>query len=81
MEKSVKEFIGEKVVYDEMGQMIFAVDKDGGHQMFLDLRGWGHIQNMFKLPGGQIDEESAMKYQDKLGQWVVDAINEKLERE
>jgi hypothetical protein len=28
-----------------------------------------------------IDEERAAIFQDELGRWIVDAINEKLERE
>ena len=49
--------------------------------MIADLRGWGAIQNLFKLKGGAIDFEKAEKFQDDLGQWIADAINEKLERE
>lgn len=75
------DFIGEKAVYDEDGQFIWGVEKNGGYQKIADLRGWGAIQNLFKNPNGTIDEAAAMKYQDDLGKWIVDAINEKLERE
>jgi len=67
------EFI-EKAVYNSMGTMIFAQQKEG-LQMLLDVRGWGAIQNMFPT-----HLEAAM-FQDQLGQFVVDAINEKIERE
>lgn len=77
----VTDFIGVKATYDECGQYIWAVDKDGGHQKLADLRGWGAIQNLFKTIGGLIDEEKASSFQDELGRWLVDAINEKLERE
>jgi hypothetical protein len=43
--------------------------------MLLNVRGWGAIQHLFKT------QEEAMKYQDELGAWFADAINEKLERE
>lgn len=77
----VTDFIGVKATYDEYGQFILGVDKDGGHQKLADLRGWGAIQNLFKTKGGLIDEEKAASFQDELGRWLVDAINEKLERE
>lgn len=77
----VKEFIGEKVVYDELGQVIWGVDSDGGHQRIADIRGWGAIQNLFKTKDGLIDEDKAAIFQDELGKWIADAINEKLQRE
>ena len=77
----VTDFIGVKAIYDEYGQYIWAVDKDGGHQKLADLRGWGAIQSLFKTKKGLVDEEKAASFQDELGRWLVDAINEKLERE
>lgn len=77
---TIADFIG-TAKYDQMGQMIFGVQSDGNNQLIADLRGWGAIQNLFMKKGGQIDVENAEKFQDNLGQWVVDAINEKLERE
>ena len=76
----VSDFIGEKATYDESGQMIFGVDKKGGLQLIADVRGWGAIQNLFKNSDGTIKAE-ASKFQDKLGEWLAEAINEKLERE
>ena len=37
----VTDFIGGKATYDEHGQFIWGVDKDGAHQKLADLRGWG----------------------------------------
>jgi hypothetical protein len=79
--KKVTDFIGVKAIYDEHGQYILGVDKDGGLQKIADLRGWGAIQNLFKTKNGLIDEGKAASFQDELGWWLVDAINEKLERE
>ena len=76
----VSDFIGEKATYDESGQMIFGVDKKGGLQLIADVRGWGAIQNLFKNSDGTIKAE-ASKFQDELGEWLAEAINEKLERE
>lgn len=69
------------MVYDPMGQKLFGVQKNGHHQMLADVRGWGAIQNLFKNKDGTIREEEAAKYQDDLGQWLADAVNEKMARE
>lgn len=77
---TVEKFLGE-VIYDPTGQMIFAKnDKDGlqliGNvadlQEIISVRGWGSIQNLFKT------EKEAVEFQDKLGQFMADAFNEKL---
>jgi hypothetical protein len=67
-----QEFIGKKATYDKQGQMIFGEDAKEGMQLLLDVRGWGAIQHLFKT------QEEAMKFQDEIGEWFVDAINEKL---
>jgi hypothetical protein len=70
----VTEFVGPRVIYDKMGQIIFSVDEKTGHQLLLELslRGWGAIQHHFD------NENDAGKFQDEVGQWIADAINEKL---
>lgn len=53
--------------------IIWAVnDKNDELQHLADVRGWGHIQNMFKI------EQEAMDFQDAIGQFITDAINEKI---
>lgn len=87
--KLIRVFIGDRVYYDEYGggyiwgvkgnaediQMIAQTDgpEDGDH--VLSIRGWGAIQHLFK------DPKDAEKFQDHLGIWIAEAINEKLERE
>lgn len=66
-----EEFIGEKVTYDKDSQRIFG-HKGGKIQLLLDVRGWGAMQNIFRY------QEDAADFQDELGQWFADAINEKL---
>lgn len=44
---------------------------DAEGNMLVDIRGWGRLQ-YFK---------DGDKLQDKIAKWVVDAINEKLERD
>ena len=75
MNEKLKQFIGEKVIYDESGQMIFGTTEKDGMQLLLgvgSVRGWGAIQHLFK------DEKDAAKFQDELGEFIRDAINEKL---
>ena len=82
MEKIDKEliidFIG-KADYDDYGQMIWAKYKDGTIQMMCDVRGWGAIQNMF-IEGGKVNLDKARKFQEQLGWFITNAINEKVER-
>lgn len=76
---TIKDFIQGEVFYDKEGQYFWARQHDGGLQMLGELRGWGHIQNMF-IAGGRIDGEAAADFQDELGQFVADAINEKIRK-
>lgn len=59
----------------EHGFCILAVDKNGNNQLLLDVRGWGYIRNLF--PEGDQAEE----FQNQLGEWIADAINQKLEKQ
>ena len=71
--EDIKKYVG-KSKYDVMGQIIFrGADKDN-LQGFLDVRGWGAIQNMKELK----TLEDCEAFQDRVGQWVTDVINEKL---
>lgn len=71
---TVEEYICH-AVYDLNGFCILAIDKNGKKQLLLDVRGWGHICNLF--PEGDQAEE----FQDELGKWIADAINQKLEKQ
>jgi hypothetical protein len=73
-----KDFIGVKAKYDPHGTMIWGIDKQGDNQLLLDVRGWGAIQNLFKSKSGEVDFDSAGKFQDEVGEWIADAINQKL---
>jgi len=76
----VTDFIKGKAIYDNEAQKIFSVDNNGKMQIIADVRGWGAIQNMFMPKGKPFDSEGAEKFQDVVGEWLRDAINEKLER-
>lgn len=66
MSKQDKLPIKYPVQYSSLGTYI----NDADDKMIADVRGWGWLQ---KLP-------HAEKTQDAMGQFIVDAINEKLER-
>jgi hypothetical protein len=63
------------VYYDEYGTHIWNKEQDGGNQLVADIRGWGRLQNEFSI------QEEAEKFQDQVGQFIVQAIKEKIERD
>lgn len=78
-EPTIKTFINGKVTYDKEGQYFFINTPSGHQQMIAELRGWGHIQHMFEnKKGSHIDVKKAEAFQDEIGQFVADAINEKI---
>ena len=77
---TIKDFLGKKVKYDSYGQEIWAYDKNNGLQKIADVRGWGAIQNLFADKSGKIDTKKAEEIQDQLGEFIAQAINEKLEK-
>jgi len=75
MEKRIRKWIGDRAVYDSYGQIIFREKGAlgmGEQSQFLDIRGWGNISNMFSTM------KDAEAFQDAVGEWVVDAVNQKL---
>jgi hypothetical protein len=85
LEKAIKDFIG-TVHYDTFGggyiwgtkqneegvQMIAEIPEIEEGNAVVSIRGWGAIQNMKNLPC------SPKEFQDTIGKFVADAINEKL---
>jgi hypothetical protein len=64
------------VYYDQFGQYLWSKqDADEGSQMVGEIRGWGALQNEFKT----VEEASA--FQDEVGKFIADAINEKVQRD
>lgn len=63
------------VYYDKWGTFIWnREDEDGGSQLVGEVRGWGRLQKEFKT------EDEAAKFQDEVGEFIVEAIREKIER-
>jgi hypothetical protein len=77
----ITDFINGKVTYDKESQYFWVQGHSNGIQMLGELRGWGHIQNMFKDKTGKVDFKTAELFQDEIGEFVAQAVNEKLERE
>jgi hypothetical protein len=65
----LKDLITDSVIYDKESQKIFSKDKT---KHLLDIRGWSSILHKFKT------FEEASIFQDNFGQFVADAINEKI---
>ena len=63
------------VYYDEYGTHIWnREDKDGGSQLVAEIRGWGRLQNEFPTL------KESEKFQDEVGEFIVQAIREKIAR-
>ena len=86
--KSIIGFIGKEVEYDKWGgtyiwgkdqknnlQMVATVPTPENGEPLVVVRGWGAIQNLKNLPCSPED------FQDHLGRFIAEAINEKIQRE
>jgi tRNA nucleotidyltransferase/poly(A) polymerase len=58
--------------YDDEGMSIMAGDR--ANHYIADLRGWGKLLYLFPT------HDDALKFQDSVGEFIVQAIIEKLER-
>ena len=90
--KEIKQFIGSEIEYDEWGGgYLWGKDKEGLQMIaqvvkvdekpyegrksetpIVSIRGWGAIQHLFTT------REEQCEFQDELGIFIQDAINEKL---
>lgn len=71
---TIKQWLS-NVYYDEWGTHIWNKEKDGGSQLVADIRGWGRLQKEFKTT-----DEAAM-FEDEVGKFITEAINEKIQRD
>jgi hypothetical protein len=63
------------VYYDKYGQYLWSKDSEGDSQMIGKIRGWGTLQNEFS------NLDNASIFQDEVGKFIADAINEKVQRD
>ena len=75
MKPTITDFICVRAEYDPDGIFIWGVTDFNSIQKLCDIRSWGAIQQLFKT------EQEAIKFQDELGEWIADAINQKLSKE
>ena len=68
-------FFGNVNFHEESGEFF---DEENNH--IADIRGWGHIQYLFNNPDGTQDLPKAAAFQDSVGHFIAEAINEKLKR-
>ena len=71
---TIKQWL-QNVHYDDYGQYLWSKDSDGGNQMVGEVRGWGALQQEFKT------ESEAEAFQDEIGKFIAEAINEKVKRD
>lgn len=73
---TIAEYIGDNLYYDKNSAQILSGGEgtNTDFRMIADVRGWGALTNIFK------DEGKAVEFQDQLGQFIADAINEKLRK-
>jgi hypothetical protein len=70
---TIKQWLSD-VFYDDYGQYLWAKHSDG-NQLIGEVRGWGALQQEFKT------EKEAEAFQDEVGKFIADAINEKIQRD
>ena len=70
---TIKQWL-QNIHYDEYGQYLWA-NNDDGNQLIGQIRGWGAFQNEFK------NADEAYVFQDEVGKFIADAINEKVQRD
>jgi hypothetical protein len=63
------------VTYDLFGVTIFNKNENGELIPIADMRGWAFLKNAFG------NDNDADKFQDKIGEFITEAIREKLERQ
>jgi len=77
----IQDFINGKVTYEKLGFSFWINDPKGGLQMLALMRGRGVLIDMFKDRKGNVDMDAYRKFKDEVGDFIADAINEKLDRE
>jgi hypothetical protein len=72
---TIEKWLSNVKYYAEGGTYIWNEDEKGELQMIADIRGWGALQYEFKT------EEEAFDFQDEVGEFIAQAIREKVERD
>jgi hypothetical protein len=76
----ITDYINGEVKYDEQGTYLWITQPNGGLQMLGEVRGWGRIQNLFVDDELKLDFEAAAQFQDEIGKFIAEAVNEKIKK-
>jgi hypothetical protein len=73
----LKTYLKNGTHYDDNSRNILLRDCKNRNDvnLFLNVRGWGHIQYLFD------NEHDAYDFHDSIGEFVAQAVNEKIERD
>ena len=71
------DFLGEKVRFKKKDGYFYTKKET----LFCSMRGWAKIYALFHNEDDPTSGFKAREFHKNLGQWIADAINEKLERE
>lgn len=72
---TIKDYLPSGVKYDPSGGLLFARDEKGEYVPIADIRGWSYLVDIFDG-----DILKASNFQDKLGCFIVEAINYRLNK-
>jgi len=59
--------------YDSEGQFIWRKNSEGLSEVLLEIRGWAYLKKFYRG-----DVIQAAELQDKIGEFIIEAIKEKL---
>jgi hypothetical protein len=79
--KDIIDFIGDRAYYHVDSGSVLGVNWKEEVQLIADIRGWGAIQQLFKNTPSSLRSAKQEAFQDRLGEFIADAISEKIERE
>ena len=70
-----------KAKYSKKDKVVYGINKNKKLIPILSVRAWEEIQTLFMISDTKYNYDKAVKYQDKLGKFIADAINEKISTE
>lgn len=76
----IEDYLEGNLQYDKENQVILCVKPDNSSNLVAEIRGWGNIKDLF-IKDGKFDNFAAIEFQDSIGNFVCEAIKEKLQKE
>lgn len=78
---TIKKYLGKGVIFYPNGTHIWAQDDNGGHISLMDIKIGKTMQDAFTNSRGELNELALQAFQNRLGEFLQDAINEKLRKQ